>query len=197
MLCIFGIAVSDLTLITGGTMKTFAIILFTLITLTACGENQQKSRVLEQQESSNSSSPFLIEADSLMVNNELGTAVFKGRVVVKNNRIDLRADQVTVYYNENLSEMERILADGHAYFKVEGNKGRGEIIDLELTKHLVTILSENQPATLERGEDKIMGQKILLTLDEDNRAVQKVSVHQGEKQRAHVIISAGTLEDMK
>ena len=60
----------------------------------------------------NPNAPVEITADSLEVNQETGTALFLGSVVIGQGALRLSAQEVTVFYTENAQSIERMDAKG-------------------------------------------------------------------------------------
>jgi len=56
--------------------------------------------------------PVEVEADSLAINQEDGTAIFTGNVVIAQGEMRLSAAKVQVYYHEETKQIERLHATG-------------------------------------------------------------------------------------
>ncbi|MEJ2313571.1 MAG: LptA/OstA family protein [Nitrospirota bacterium] len=115
----------------------------------------------------------MITAATLSADAKSNTAVFEGSVVAKTDKMTLKADKMTVYYNKG-GEVDKIEAEGSIDL-VKGERSltsdRAEYIAGE-----GKIVFTGEPMAVE-GPNVITGSKIIYLIDEDRSIVHDSKVY--------------------
>lgn len=124
-------------------------------------------------------SPVKITSDQMEADNQKGTVVFKGNVVVKQDEGIIMSEVLTVYYNEK-NEMEKIIAEGDVRINQNDRVGTCQLATYSLEDK--SVVMENEPR-IWRGGDVVEGEKITVFMDSDRMIVEggaKAVIHKNE-----------------
>ena len=132
--------------------------------------------------------PVTIEADGAVFDEQKGQSVYTGHVVITQAGMQIRADRVTVYTEDD--ELSRIVAEGEPVRFRERREGEKEILgearrlDYRVTEQRETLLLLDQ-AWLSQGGNRFSGQRI--EYDMDSERIQAAQGKDGS-QRVRVTI---------
>jgi len=132
--------------------------------------------------------PVTIEADGAVFDEQKGQSTYSGHVVVTQGGLQIRADQVTVYAEDD--QLSRIVASGEPVRFRQRREGEEDILgearrlDYRVEGERETLLLEDQ-AWLSQGGNRFSGQRIDYDLQQE-----RITAAQGKdgSQRVRVVI---------
>ncbi|MEO5365049.1 MAG: hypothetical protein H7831_01560 [Magnetococcus sp. WYHC-3] len=152
----------------------------------------------------NASEALVVTADRLEMDDAKGTAVFSGNVLAVEREMSLSAERMVVLYRNTRSKTRRnriheIHAEGWVILKQGEHlgtaaKARYTVADriLELIGAAPDNPGRHGGAMIQRGEDRLVGETIRLSLDERG-GIEKMSVKSGKGgERVRARISSAT-----
>ncbi|MFO8127576.1 lipopolysaccharide transport periplasmic protein LptA [Yoonia sp.] len=97
-----------------------------------------------------------VTADSLTVAQESGSAVFDGNVIIAQGDLRLTADQVTVIYGTDTSEITRLIASGGVTFVTADEAAEAQNADYDIKSGLLVltgdVLLTQGPSAISAGQ---------------------------------------------
>jgi lipopolysaccharide export system protein LptA len=133
--------------------------------------------------------PAVIDADEVDIDFETGVRTYRGNVVVRQGTIRLDADEIDVYYKDDV--LDTIIAVGRpAIFRQrpEGKEhdvvGRGLKVELDEVNEIVTLTDE---ASVTQDRDSVTGRIIVY-----NMATDQVKVRSGSTATRTVVTPEGS-----
>ena len=105
--------------------------------------------------------PVTVDADSLTVRREEGTALFTGRVVAVQGEMKLTADQVLVKYGADQSEIESVHATGNVVLTTPTEAASGHDALYTIATSMVVMTGD---VLLTQGSNTMNGQKLVVNL---------------------------------
>jgi len=106
--------------------------------------------------------PVDVAADRIEVQDRADRAIFSGNVVVRQARLTLSAERITVAYTDvGGIEIERIEASGGVTVRSPSETVRGRFAIYDVNDRLITVLGD---VTLTRGESRVNGGRLVLDL---------------------------------
>ncbi|MBF0158827.1 MAG: hypothetical protein HQL58_04830 [Magnetococcales bacterium] len=146
--------------------------------------------------SSSERTPLVITSDRLDMNDRDHQAVFSGQVRVVEGGLQLNADRMVVtYYTPAASrkkgssqqglQIREVRADGRVVMQQAGSRGEAERAVYKVTERTLALIGDQRAAVVQRGEDRMEGNQILVALTQDHR-VERLSVQGNEKRRVAV-----------
>lgn len=97
-----------------------------------------------------------VTADSLTVDQESGSAVFDGNVIIAQGDLRLTADQVTVIYGTDTSEIARLIASGGVTFVTAEEAAEAQNADYDINSGLLVltgdVLLTQGPSAISAGQ---------------------------------------------
>ncbi|MBF0193791.1 MAG: hypothetical protein HQL71_04500 [Magnetococcales bacterium] len=137
---------------------------------------------------------LVVTADRLEMDEKMATASFSGDVVAREGEMVLFADKMEVYYYKKNSDgkvpgggVKKVLAFGHVILEQSANKGRADKAEYIVGKRKLTLIGNNEIASIVHAGDKLSGKRILLIIGNDG-SIEKVSVLGGGRQRVSASI---------
>ncbi|RYH04150.1 lipopolysaccharide transport periplasmic protein LptA [Salipiger sp. IMCC34102] len=113
--------------------------------------------------SADSGAPVEVTADSLEVDQNAGTAVFTGNVVIGQGALRLSAPQVQVTYAEAGGDITRMQASGGVTFVTETEAAEAETADYDLGAGLLTLEGD---VLLTQGPSALSANRMVVNLDD-------------------------------
>lgn len=124
-------------------------------------------------ENHNVNTPIEFSADRLEVRRDGKVAVFSGKVNATQGDLDLKADEVRVFYNENrapgdgrrqnvTSAVSRIDTAGNVTVRTPREQAAGDWAIYDVPRRLMTL---GGTVTLQRGDTVIMGNRLVIDFD--------------------------------
>jgi lipopolysaccharide export system protein LptA len=110
-----------------------------------------------------------IEADRLDVHTTKGTATFKGNVRAVRTDVTLRADSITLNYDQNTRKVGLLVAEGAVSIQWRDKEASCNRVEYRLATE-VMVLAGNVLIT--RGPERLSGQKVTLDLKNDTQVVE-------------------------
>lgn len=141
-----------------------ALIIFCLIVVipaTATGESQGPAEA--------SRAPIDISADHLVVDEQQGTAIFSGGVVVKQEDMTIYAEQLTLHRDQQNQQIARIDASGGVKVVQLDRVGTAREARYDQLEETLVLIGD---ATLRQGPNSVSGAEIILDLKQ-NRSLVK------------------------
>ena len=108
--------------------------------------------------------PIEISADSLEVQQDLQTAIFRGDVDAVQGELNLRADQLTVHYrrgDNGENSVSRIDAEGNVFLSSPSEMAQGDRGVYDVDADMIELTGS---VVLTRGENVIKGNRLTLNL---------------------------------
>ena len=113
----------------------------------------------------NPKAPVEVSADNLSVDQDTGTAVFSGNVVIGQGDLRLSAGAVRVVYSEATGDIAQLIASGNVTFVTESEAAEASEADYNLTTGML-ILSGN--VLLTQGASALSAEKMTIHLTTGN-----------------------------
>jgi lipopolysaccharide export system protein LptA len=102
-----------------------------------------------------------VTADSLAVDQESGTAVFTGNVIIGQGDLRLSAGKVEVVYGTESSEIARLIATGGVTFVTASEAAEAQSADYDITTGLLTLTGN---VLLTQGASAISAQSMIVNV---------------------------------
>ena len=129
--------------------------------------------------------PIDITADRLDIDQQKGQAIFKGKVIARQDKMTLQADTMTILFVEKENDVKEIIANGSVTINLDKKRATCE------TAHFYTadnkVILTGKPL-LREGENVIEGEKIIFFLNEERSIVEgkknsrvKTTIFPGQK----------------
>lgn len=109
-----------------------------------------------------SSLPVEVTSDSLSVDQQSGTAVFTGNVVVGQGEMRLSADKVDVIYRENPRGIERLKAAGNVVLVSGPDAAEARQADYDIDAGVITMTGD---VLLSQGLSALTSDRMTVNLD--------------------------------
>lgn len=106
-----------------------------------------------------------VTADNLTVDQDTGTAVFSGNVVIGQGNLRISAGNVSVVYSEATGDIAQLLASGGVTFVTDTEAAEASEADYNLTSGML-ILSGN--VLLTQGASALSAEKMTVNLNTGN-----------------------------
>lgn len=111
----------------------------------------------------NTNAPVDVAADRIEVQDRADRAIFSGNVVARQGDLTLSAARVTVAYSDAGGiQIDRLTATGGVLLRSPSETARGEYAIYDLNNRIITMLGN---VTLTRGESRVNGARLVLSLD--------------------------------
>lgn len=110
-----------------------------------------------------------IEADRLDVHTTKGTATFRGNVRAVRTDVTVRADSITLTYDQNTRKVALLIAEGNVSIQWKDREATCSRVEYRLAAE-VMVLTGNVLIT--RGKERLSGQKVTLDLKNDTQVVE-------------------------
>ncbi|MBF0188012.1 MAG: hypothetical protein HQL50_08795 [Magnetococcales bacterium] len=147
---------------------------------------------------------LVITSNKLVMDDKRQSAIFSGKVKVRQGPMKLDADRMTVFYAKGKKQggkgqVREIRAEGNVVIQQGKNRGTAFRALYDVNANTIRLLGNpkggaQKKASIHRDTDHLMGQKILLKLAKD-KTIAHMSVEGGKKQRVSARInSSGVLE---
>lgn len=111
--------------------------------------------------------PVEVTADSLRVDQNNGTAMFTGSVLVGQGEMRLSADQVEVRYlmkdGNSTGEVAQVLATGNVTFVNGSEAAEGDVADYDVPNGTMLLTGD---VILTQGRNVLSGQKLVVNMDD-------------------------------
>ncbi|MBF0124731.1 MAG: hypothetical protein HQL60_05280 [Magnetococcales bacterium] len=147
-------------------------------------------------------SPLVITSDRLEMSERDHQAVFSGQVRVVEGELQLSADRMVVLLyggagaptaarkkgggqQSQSSQVRELRADGRVVMQQSTSRGEADRAVYKVTERTLTLIGEQRPALVQRGQDRLEGSQILVVLTNDHR-VDRLSVQGSDKRRVAV-----------
>lgn len=106
--------------------------------------------------------PVEVTADTLNVDQDTGTAVFSGNVVIGQGDLRLSAPEVRVTYAADTGDITRLQATGGATFATATEAAEAQSADYDLASGLLTLTGE---VLLTQGQSALSADSMVLDLN--------------------------------
>ena len=110
-----------------------------------------------------------VTADSLAVDQETGTAVFTGNVIIGQGDLKLSAATVEVVYTEATGDIARLIAAGGVTFVTATDAAEAQNADYDLTGGTLTLSGD---VLLTQGQSAISAERMVINIS-DGTAVME------------------------
>ena len=108
-----------------------------------------------------SSAAIEVTADSLSVDQETGTAVFTGNVIVGQGELKLSAARLEVIYDDEGGEISRLLASGGVTFVTAEDAAEAQTADYDVATGMLKL---NGDVLLTQGASAISAERMVLNV---------------------------------
>jgi lipopolysaccharide export system protein LptA len=132
-----------------------------------------------------SKAPIDITADRLDIDQKKGEAVFRGKVVARQDKMTLLTDTMTVIFAEKENEVKEIIANGSVTINLDQKKATCTTAHFYTSDNKVILTGKPQ---LREGKNIIEGEKIIFFLNEERSIVEgrknsrvKTTIFPGQK----------------
>jgi len=105
----------------------------------------------------NASLPVEANADNLVVNNSDNSAVFSGNAKVVQGVLDLQADKITVFFEEDAGNIKTVQAAGHVKFTNGQETAEAQTAQFEVASQIVTFTGN---VILRQAQTVLTGNKL-------------------------------------
>ena len=113
--------------------------------------------------------PVEVTADSLNVDQDTGTALFSGNVVIGQGELRLSAPEVRVTYAADTGDITRLQATGGATFATATEAAEAQTADYDLASGLLTLDGE---VLLTQGQSALSADSMVLDLNAGTAQMQ-------------------------
>ena len=152
---------------------------------------------------SGNSGPIQIEADQLDFLDRQGKAIYLGNVDAVQGDARIRAEKLTIFFEKkatsdtkenagalgsSVGAVERLLAEGTVSYMTPTEKAKGDKGVYDYKTNTIVLTGD---VTLTRGENVIVGDKLVINLDSGQSRVSSESKKKGERVRT-VLITNGS-----
>lgn len=144
--------------------------------------------------------PIQIEADELTFLDKEGRAIYVGNVDAVQGDARIRAEKLTIIFakkeaaagnsggiGSGVGDVERLVAEGEVFYMTPGEKAKGDRGEYDYKKDQI-LLTGN--VTLTRGENVIVGDRLIVDVAAGSSRVESDSRSRGERVRT-VIVTEG------
>lgn len=142
--------------------------------------------------------PIQIEADELTFLDKEGRAIYVGNVDAVQGDARIRAEKLTIFFAKNeasgdggigsgVGDVERLVAEGEVFYMTPGEKAKGDRGEYNYQNDQI-LLTGN--VTLTRGENVIVGDRLIVDIEDGRSRVESDSRARGERVRT-VIVTQG------
>ena len=114
-----------------------------------------------------SSAPVEVAADNLSVDQDNGTAVFTGNVVIGQGDLRLSAESVRVVYSDATGDIAQLIASGGVTFVTDTEAAEAQNADYNLTTGVLTLTGD---VLLTQGSSALSAEK--MTVDVNSSVAQ-------------------------
>ncbi len=152
---------------------------------------------------SRQSGPIQIEADRLDFLDKEATAVYMGNVDAVQGDARIRAEKLTIFFEKNqgddgggglgsgVGDVQRLVAEGEVFYMTPQEKAKGDRGVYNYQDDTITLTGN---VTLTRGENVIVGDRLVVDISEGRSRMESDSRAKGERVRT-VIITEGEGEE--
>lgn len=154
-----------------------------------------------QAQISGQSGPIQIEADQLDFLDREGKAIYLGNVDAIQGDARIRAEKLTIFFDrrENtdadqtnqisgaVGDVRSLLAEGEVFYITATEKAKGDRGEYDYASDTITLTGN---VTVTRGENVIVGDKLVIDLEAGVSRVSSESTRRGERVRT-VIVTEG------
>lgn len=109
--------------------------------------------------------PVEVSADNLSVDQDSGTAVFSGNVVIGQGNLRLSAGSVRVVYAEATGDIAQLIASGGVTFVTDTEAAEASAADYNLTTGMLVLSGE---VLLTQGASALSAEKMTINLNTGN-----------------------------
>lgn len=109
------------------------------------------------------SAPVEVTADSLSVDQNSGTAVFQGNVVIGQGEMRINAATVEVVYDEATGDIARLQASGGVTFVTATEAAESQSADYDLQAGTLTMVGD---VLLTQGASALMADRMVVNLED-------------------------------
>ena len=113
--------------------------------------------------SADPTAPVEVSADSLTVDQDTGTAVFSGNVLIGQGDLRMSAAQVRVVYDGDTGDIARLVASGGATFVTATEAAEAQEADYDLTSGTLTLRGE---VLLTQGASALSADEMVVNLND-------------------------------
>ncbi|WP_439153746.1 lipopolysaccharide transport periplasmic protein LptA [Yoonia sp.] len=103
-----------------------------------------------------------VTADSLTVDQDSGTAIFTGNVVIGQGNLRLSAGQVEVIYSEETGDIARLIASDDVLFATDTDAAEAQSADYDITTGVLTLTGD---VLLTQGASAISAGRMVLNVE--------------------------------
>lgn len=121
-----------------------------------------------------------VTADALSVDQDNGTAVFEGEVVISQGDMRLSAPRVEVVYGADTSQIDRLVATGGVTIVTAADAAEAETADYNVATGMLTLDGD---VLLTQGDSAISAQSMLVNVTDGTATMQgrvRTVLQQGE-----------------
>ncbi|MDT8421593.1 MAG: lipopolysaccharide transport periplasmic protein LptA [Desulfuromonadales bacterium] len=126
-----------------------------------------------------SGAPIDVSAERLDVDDQAGTAIFSGQVVVKRDDMTIHAETLTLYRDSRSGQVERIEASGGVRVVQLDRVGTAREASFNQLQETLVLTGE---ASIRQGQNLVTGDEIVLYLKENRSLVKS-----GEEGRVRAV----------
>ncbi|MBE0413070.1 lipopolysaccharide transport periplasmic protein LptA [Yoonia sp.] len=102
-----------------------------------------------------------VTADSLSVDQDTGTAVFSGKVLISQGELRLSANRVEVIYSDETGDITRLIATGDVLFVTDTDAAEAQNADYDITAGILTLTGD---VMLTQGASAISAGRMVLNV---------------------------------
>ena len=102
-----------------------------------------------------------VTADSLSVDQDSGTAVFSGNVIISQDDLRLSASQVEVVYSEESGDIARLIASDNVTFVTSNDAAEAQNADYNVATGILTLTGD---VLLTQGASAVSAERMVLNL---------------------------------
>lgn len=106
--------------------------------------------------------PVEVAADSLRVDQDSGTAIFSGNVVIGQGSLRMGAGEVEVVYSDATGDIARLKAAGGVTFATDTEAAEAQTADYDLTTGTLTLMGE---VLLTQGASALSAERMVVNLE--------------------------------
>ncbi len=127
-----------------------------------------------------SSEPIYVSAKTLVWDHKANKATFHQEVVARQDDLTIHADDLIIYFNENNSDVTRLVASGHVRIAQMDRRASCEEAVYDRSQNNI-VLTGNP--VIRQGQNEVRGRRVIFFITE-NRSV----VESGEGERVEVTL---------
>ena len=149
---------------------------------------------------SSTGGPIQIEADRLDFFDKQARAVYMGNVDAIQGDARIRAEKLTINFEKKegedasgalgsgVGDVKSLVAEGEVYYMTPGEKAKGDRGVYDYKKDTITLTGN---VTLTRGENVIVGDTLIVDVQEGRSRVESESRRRGERVRTVIVTGGG------